>query len=319
MNFLWPWGLTLLAALPLLIWWYRRSLQAPARAATLHPDLALIARANRNGRRWPRHVPAAIYLAACTVALFAVARPSLPVPEAHPQAAIVLALDSSWSMRATDIEPSRLDAAKEAVYSFLDGVPRNTRVGLVTFGYFATTVSPPTEDHELLRQAVEHLSLQRGTAIGDALLESVESLPSLEERQAVVDDPQSLATVILLSDGQNRGGIEPLAALQMITPQEVTVHTVGVGTAMNEHDWAQGNLRPAYRFDEATLRRIAGETGGRYVFVDSASDLQDVYRDLGKGLVWRMALEEATGIFSLAAALLLLTGIVVAEARRRIY
>lgn len=320
MSFLWPWGLALLALMPLLGWWYARSLRPPARAATLHPDLALIARASSGGRRWTRHLPAAIYLGACAFALFALARPSLPVPEAHPQAAIVLALDSSWSMRATDIQPSRLEAAKQAVYSFLDDVPRNTRVGLVTFGYFANTITPPTQDHDLLREAVEELTLQRGTAIGEALLASVEALPGLDEREAASDDPKSLATVILLSDGQNRGGINPFTALEMIVPEEVTVHTVGVGTNRGGGDnWGPGGFRRGYRFDETTLKRIADDTGGRYVFVDSAEDLNDVYRELGSSLVWRMAPEEATGIFSLGAAVLLLTGIVVAESRRRVY
>ena len=319
MSFLWPAGLALLALVPLLAWWYLRGLRPPAMAVTLHPDLALIARASEGGRRWRRHLPAAIYLAACALTLFALARPSVPVPEAHPQAAIVLALDSSWSMRATDIEPSRLEAAKQAVYSFLDGVPRNTRVGLVTFGYFASTVSPPTQDHELLRQAVEELTLQRGTAIGEALLASVAALPSLDERQAASDDPKSLATVILLSDGQNRGGIPPFTALEMIVPEQVTVHTVGVGTERGGDNWGPGTFGRGYRFDETTLRRIAADTGGRYVFVDSASALNEVYRDLGSSLVWRMAPEEATGLFSLAAALLLLTGIVTAEWRRRVY
>ena len=319
MSFLWPVGLALLGLLPLAVWWYLRALRPASRAVVLHPDLALIARASARNRRWRRHLPAAIYLSAFGIALFALARPSLPVPEAHPQAAIVLALDSSWSMRATDIEPSRLEAAKEAVYHFLEGVPENTRVGLVTFGYYANTVSPPTSEHELLRQAVEELTLQRGTAIGEALLESVEILPSLDERQAAADDPKSLATVILLSDGQNRGGIHPFEALAMVIPQQVTVHTVGVGTAQGGGDWGPGGMRRGYRFDETTLRRIAEDTGGEYVFVDSAADLSNVYRELGKGLVWRMAPEEATGVFSLAAAILLLGGIVVAESRRKVY
>ncbi|HEX7005031.1 MAG TPA: VWA domain-containing protein [Trueperaceae bacterium] len=320
MSFLWPWGLALLALAPLLIWLYFRSLRSAARAVTMHPDLALIARASETGRRWRRHVPAFIYLGTCTLALFALARPSLPAPEAHPQAAIILALDSSWSMRATDIEPSRLEAAKEAVYSFLDDVPDNIRVGLVTFGYFANTVAPPTRDHDLLREAIEELTLQRGTAIGEALLASVAALPSLEERRAAADDPKDLATVILLSDGQNRGGIDPVTALEMIVPEQVTVHTVGVGTDRGGGgDWGPGGYSRGYRFDESTLRRIAADTGGRYVFVDNASDLNDVYRELGNSLVWRMAPEEATGIFSLAAALLLLLGIVVAESQRRVY
>jgi Ca-activated chloride channel family protein len=316
MSFLWPWALLLLALVPLLTWLYRRALRPPAEAVTVHPDLELIARAGASGKRWPRHVPAAFYLAACALALLAVARPTLPVPEAHPQAAIILALDSSWSMRATDIEPSRFEAAKEAVRSFLAGVPRNTRVGLVTFGHFAYLVVPPTDDHELLLQAVEPLTLLRGTAIGEALLASVEALPDIAERQSV-DAPSSLATIILLSDGQNRDGIDPIDALAEVNLNEVTVHTVGVGTTEGGFD--RGGFGRAFRFDETTLRRIAEETGGRYAFVDSAGDLSDVYTELGRSLVWRMAPEEATAVAALAAAVLLLLAIFVAEYRRRVF
>lgn len=312
-SFLWPWALALLVAVPLLVWLYRKGLRPPAQAVALHPDLALLARAASRSR-W-RHGPAALYLTACGLALLAVARPALPVPEAHPSAAIILALDSSWSMRADDIQPTRLDAAKAAVHAFLDDVPRNTRVGLVTFGYSANVVSPPTTDHERLRRAVELMTLQRGTAIGDALLASMSALPTLAEREAV-GEPESLATIILLSDGQNRGGIDPLEALAEVRRNRITVHTVGVGTTAGSTSPGFGR---AFRFDEATLRRIASETDGRYVFVDSASDLHDVYRDLGRALAWRMVPEEATALASLGAAVLLLAGLAWGERRRRVY
>jgi Ca-activated chloride channel family protein len=316
MSFIWPWALLLLVLVPVLVWLYRRALRPPAKAVAIHPDLELIATAGASGRRWPRHVPAGLYLGACAFALLAVARPTLPVPEAHPQAAIVLALDSSWSMRANDIEPSRFEAAKEAVRSFLAGVPRNTRVGLVTFGHFANVVSPPTDDHELLLQAVDLLALQRGTAIGEALLASVDALPDLTERQAV-GDPRELATVILLSDGQNRSGIHPLLALDDVRSQQVTVHTIGVGTADSSD--GTGRIGRVFRFDETTLKRIAQETGGRYVFVESADDLREVYSGLGRSLTWRMAPEEATALASLMAAVLLLMAIGLSEFRRRVF
>jgi Ca-activated chloride channel homolog len=153
--FLWPWLLALLLLAPLLVWLYRRGLKPPAESALVHPDLALIAQASLSGRRWLRHLPALLYLAAILVAVVALARPTIAVPEAHPQAGIVLALDISLSMRAADVEPSRIDAAKSALKVFVHDLPKGARAGLVTFAGYATLVVPLTDDHERIVQAVD--------------------------------------------------------------------------------------------------------------------------------------------------------------------
>ena len=317
MEFLWPWVLALLLLTPLLVWGYRRNLRPPAKTAVFYPGLELLASAGAKSTR--RHGPAVLYFGACLLALLALARPTFPVPEANPQAAVVLALDVSRSMQARDIEPSRFEAARAAVRAFVEALPAGTNVGLVTFAGYATQVTPPTDDYGRLLEAVDLLRMDFGTVIGDALLASVRALPSLERRQALSDDPQSLATIVLLTDGRSFGGIDPMVALDEVKRAQVTVHTVGVGS-LTEGPIPGIPLQYQFaaRFDEATLRTIAEETAGQYVFVDSARDLRDVYRNLSRSLVWRFRREEATALGALAAGLVLSVSLGFGELRRRV-
>lgn len=317
--FLWPWALAVLALVPLLVWLYRRNMRPPAKTAALHPDLVLLSSAAKRGSRAARHWPALFYLVACMFAFVALARPTFAVPEANPQAGIMLALDVSRSMQGMDVEPSRFEAARAAVKTFVQGLPNGTQVGLVTFAGYATQVVPPTDDHERLLEAVDLLRMDFGTVIGDAMIASMRALPDLETRQGMSDDPSSLATIILLTDGRNFGGVEPLVALNRVKEQQITVHTIGVGSA-TEGDIP--GIPPQYqfaaRFDESILRTIAEETNGEYVFVDSAGELKSVYRALSRSLVWRFQREEATAVGALAAALLLCLSVTLGELRRRV-
>lgn len=317
--FLWPWLLALLLLLPLPVLIYRRARRRrrASGAALLHPEVALASRAAARGRRWPRHLAAALYLLALTAALIAVARPTMAIPEANPSAGIVLAIDVSRSMEARDIHPNRFEAARDAVRAFVESVPPGTRIGLVTFAGYATRVVPLTDDHQRLLATVDLLRMDFGTAIGDALLTSVSTLPPVEEREKL-GVPEQLGTVILLSDGRSFGGIPPLVALSFAKEQRVTVHTIGVGSITDgpipgipEAYWSQA------RFDERTMRTLADETGGRYVFVDSAGDLRNVYRSLSRSLVWRVRRDEATGLAALAAALLLTLSLGAGTLRRQ--
>ena len=317
--FIRPWALLLLLTLPLLVWLARRAVKPPSRTVALHPDLALLTAASARGKRWGRHAPALVYAGALALALVALARPTLNVPEANPQAGIVLALDVSLSMQAADITPSRFGAARAALQTFLSELPEGARVGLVVFAGYATTVVPLTDNHERILDAVRFLSLGRGTVIGEALLEGLAALPSLEDRQSSGDDPSTLATIILLSDGRNRGGIDPLEAVTELETQQVTVHTIGVGTLTDGPvPGLPERFGSAARFDETTLRAIATQTGGRYTFVDSAGELRDVYSELSRSLIWRFRRDEATAVAALGAAALLLLSMGWSAWRRRV-
>jgi Ca-activated chloride channel homolog len=311
--FVWPLLLLAMALLPLAVWRYRAGQRRAARAAVLHTDLPNLRAAATHGRRWARHLPALLYAIALGVGLLALARPTAPVLEAHPHAGIMLALDVSLSMAATDVAPSRIRAAEEALVAFVHGLPAGVRVGLVTFAGYATTVVPLTDDHARVVGAVGARSLGRGTVIGDALLEALRSFPDLEERRALGGEPASYAMIVLLSDGANRGGVSPALAIRELEAAQVRVHTVGVGSAAVA---AQQPFGSAMRFDESTLRMVADRTGGRYAFVDSSEALHDVYRELGRSLAWRVRRDEATGYASLLAGVVLAVSLGMAWFRR---
>lgn len=319
-NFMWPVMLVALLLLPLLPWAYRRWLKPPAKAVVLHPDVALLAKAGASGRRWTRQLPAWMYLSALSLAVLALARPTMMVPEVDPKTGIILALDVSLSMQAGDVRPSRIVAARQALTAFVEDLPAGVRVGLVTFAGHATLLVPLTDDHERVLRAVDVLYLGRGTVIGSALVESARALPSLEERLGYGGDPRSYANIVLLSDGANRGGIPPVVALEEVKAQEVTVHTIGVGDSSSNADmydpWGFGG--GSMRFDETTLRLIAEETGGRFTMATSSEELSEIYRGLSRSLAWRMTRDEATAVVTLAAALLLFGSLLLAQWRRMV-
>jgi len=321
-GFLSPWMLLLLLGVPVLVWLYRRAMKPPARSVALHPDVALLARAAGRRRRWTAHIAAALYLGACGLALAAMARPTIPVPQVDERAGIMLAIDVSRSMASNDITPSRFDAARHALKTFVRALPANTRVGVVAFGSYAATVVPLTSDHQRVLQAVDLLSLGRSTAIGDGIMKAIQDLPSLAQREKGGGDPSKLATIVLLSDGRNRTGIDPLSAAAEAKKQHIVIDTVGVGT--NQASGFNGGFNQysqygaAGQFDERTMRSIAQETGGTYVFVNSAGKLDNVYRRLSRSLAWSWHKEEASGLVALAAAMLLILSMLVGQARRRV-
>jgi Ca-activated chloride channel homolog len=309
--FLWPWVLAFLLCVPALIWFYCHSLESGAKSVVLYPEVTAVISAGLLKRQWRNHIAALVYLIALVLALVTLARPTLLFPKVDPQAGIMLAIDISRSMRTTDISPNRFEAARAAIRSFVKALPAGARVGLVTFGGYASLAVPLTDDHEHLLREVDVLSMIRGTAIGDGLLESLSALPDLETRETTGEDPQQLATIILLSDGRNRNGTDPLTALEEVKAQQVRVHTVGVGSD------AANNLDGMSGFDEATLRQIADETGGQHIFVDSAEKLQDVYRNLSNTIVWGWERDEVSAVGALLAGGLLVISIVVSGLRRQ--
>jgi Ca-activated chloride channel homolog len=319
MNFFWPWLLGLLILLPLAVFFYRKRIEAPAKAAVLHPNLAILFRAKQSVRHSPMYVPAILYTLALAAGIFALARPALSIPQADPRAGIVLTLDVSRSMMATDIRPNRFNAAREALITFVEGLPEGTRVGLVTFARYATTIVPLTDDHESVIRAVNYLQMDFGTAIGSGIEESLRVLPTLEERAESGDDPQRLATMILLSDGRSVIGADPLEVTEEAVKQKVTVHTIGVGSIT---DGPVPGLPPRYqyaaRFDEETLRAIADRTGGEYHFVDSAAELKRTYEEISRSLVFSTRFDEVSAGAALVSAIFLMSSLALSQWRRQV-
>ncbi len=285
----------------------------------VHSDAALLAVASQRTPSWTRHLGAALFGIGIAAGIFGLARPHATVPVPDDRTRIVLALDVSRSMMAQDVLPTRFDAAKAALKTFVRSLPAASNVGLVTFARYATLNQPPSNDHQRLLEIVDTLDLDIGTVIGDGLKLSLEALPSND--LATTGNRTSLdpEVVILLSDGRNYGGSDPLEMALEAKRRKVKVYTVGVGTVT---DGPIPGLPPGMsafaRFDEQTLRGIAQRAEGQYFFVDDASKLEGVYRDLAKSIGFRAARTEISGFLALAAALFLVAGVTANLTFRRV-
>jgi Ca-activated chloride channel family protein len=306
-----PVALVGLALVPALLVLYlllerRRSRRAAAFASpSLQPNLVT----ERPGLR--RHVPVALTLAALTLLLVAVARPHMVRTVTRDEATIVLAIDTSRSMSATDVAPSRLDAARNAITGLLDTLPDTYRVGIVSFATSAEPVLPPTRDREAARVALRELQLGSGTAIGDAILRSLQ-LAGAGSSPATPPGERPPATVLLLSDGaQTTDGIPPLTAAARARELGIPVSTVALGTrdAVVEVPLAGGvKERVTVPPDPKTLRSVAGATGGTFSEALDAERLRAVYADLGTRLARERRSVEVTSAFAAGGALVLLLG-----------
>ena len=334
MQFLWSDLLWLLLIIPLLIAAYLYALRRRKKMALRYASLMLVRDAIGPGQRLRRHLPALLLLLALGCALVGVARPTavFTLPSEHQT--IVLAIDVSRSMRATDIKPSRLGAAQNAVIAFLKELPSNIRVGIVTFAGTAAVVQTPTDNREDLIAAVNRFQLQRRTATGSGLLmalslllpdagidleaqvfdsafsrrsaaaplDAARSSQPKEEFRPVPPGSYTAGAIVLLSDGRRTTGPDPLMAAKMAAERGVRVHTVGFGT--KEGGPVDFEDVVIYmRFDEEALKAIAAITEGEYFHAASAADLHKVYQNLTAKLSLERRETELTALFGAAAAL----------------
>ena len=322
MTFEWPEALLLLLALPLLIAAYLYLLKRKKRQAIRYSSLALVKAAMGAGPAWRRHVPPALVLAALAAMIVAVARPSAPVTLPSNNETVILAMDVSGSMRATDVEPSRLAAAQAAAKQFIDEVPASVKVGIVAFAGTATVAQAPTRNKEDLVAAIDRFQLQRATAIGSAIIVSMATLfpdggydvaSFTYERQAqrmpkgsfklMPPGSYASAVIVLLTDGQRTAGPDSLEAAKLAADRGVRIYTVGVGTAQGSIVGIEGwSMR--VRLDEETLKKIADVTRGEYFHAGSAPDLKKVYRSLNSRFVMETKKTEIGAFFTAAAAVL---------------
>jgi Ca-activated chloride channel homolog len=287
MSFRWPELLWAVLLVPLvLVVWLRGDRRRTQRAAVFgNPALLPNVVTARPG--WRRVLPLILYLLAATVLLVALARPEATAQVPRDQATIMLVMDSSSSMTATDIPPSRLEAARDAADAFLDEIPDRFRVGLVTFAGAPSVESLPTTDKEVIRTALRNAPVRKGTAVGDAL---VRALQASRPRSAVNEERPPTA-ILLLTDGASVSGIPPLAAAQQARQEEVPVFTVALAS------------QPPLE-----LQQIAEVSGGQAFVAPTAEQLNAVYRDLGSRLTYVEEKRELTSWFMGGAAVLLLLG-----------
>jgi len=325
--------LWLLVAVPACVAVYILLLRRKKKAALRYASLSMVKEAMGAGQRFRRHVPPLVLLLALATLIAAVARPAAIVTLPTQQQTIILAMDVSGSMRARDVEPNRLVAAQEAAKAFVADLPRQVRVGVVSFAGTAAVVQPPTQKREDVVAAIDRFQLQRGTAIGSGIILSLATIfpdagidvsESIYERNApralpldpartpekkeftpVPPGSYASAAIILLTDGQRTTGPDSLEAAKMAADRGVRIFTVGVGTPNGEVIGFEGWSFRA-RLDEATLKAIADTTRGEYFYAGTAMDLKKVYQSLNARLVLEKTHTEITALFSAAAAGLVL-------------
>jgi Ca-activated chloride channel homolog len=291
MNFLAPGRLWLLVVVAALAAAYvvvqRRRRHYAARFTNL--DLLASVAPKRPG--WRRHVAAAAMLAALVVLVAAWARPTRPEQVPRERATVMLAVDTSVSMRATDVEPSRLEAAKAAGSAFVDNLPSRFRLGLVAFDGDARQVVAPTQDHARVRDSLERLRLNERTAIGEAIYSSLDSLHDIPSRSS----RRPLAHIVLMSDGSTNTGRSNESAAQAAVRARIPVTTIAFGTDDGTITTA-GEEYPV-PVDRDALREIADTTHGRFYEAQSAEQLRSVYSDIGSSVGFRTEQRDATAWF----------------------
>ncbi len=343
MRFMWPDMLWLLLAAPALVAAYLYALRRKKRAVVRYASLMLIRDALGPGQKWRRHLPPSLFLLAMVTAILAIARPSASVILPSEYMTLIMAMDVSRSMQAADVEPNRISAAQAAAKSFIEVLPRNVRLGIVSFAATASLVQTPTDSREDLIAAIDRFQLQRGTATGSGLMLALAQLfpeagidleavyydnaysrydalaggggaaPIDRARKPartgkknftpVVPGSYTSGAIILLSDGRRTTGPDPLEAAKMAAERGVRVFTVGFGTH-------EGGTIPGYegmafyvRLDEETLKAVANITGAEYFHAGTAADLRKVYQSLNTKFAMERQETEVSALFSALAVL----------------
>jgi Ca-activated chloride channel homolog len=300
MTFAAPWLLLGLLLVPLLALAYGAGERRRRRAAAALAAPPTRASVVPHGPGWRRHAPIALAAVAMAGLVVALARPQVSVAVPAEQASIVLAMDHSGSMQATDVAPSRLVAAREAGEAFLARVPAKVRVGGIVFDHRTEVVQDPTTDREALRAGLRDAMVPSGgTATGDALAAALAMLDA--QRGAGAKRPPG--AIVLLSDGESTSGEDPVAVAEEAARRGIPVYTVALGTP-------QGTLPDGKPVppDTASLRAIAERSGGAAFTARDAEGLSAVYERLGSQVAMRDEPREITGAFAGGAMLLLLAG-----------
>ena len=336
MRFLWPEMLWLLLAAPALVGAYVFLLGRKKRAIR-YASLSLVRAAMGPGQRLRRHIPPLVFLLAMITAIVAIARPSAVITLPSQQQTIILAIDVSRSMRATDVEPNRIVAAQGAAKAFIEEQPPDVRIGIVSFAGTAAVAQSPTQNKEELIAAIDRFALQSHTAIGSGIILSLATIfpdegidleaiafgggisrdggrsaapdrKAKTEKKPFVPVPPgsfSSAAIILLTDGRRTMGPDPLEAARMAADRGVRVFAVGFGAAAGGAVPVDG-MSIYMQFDEETLKAIAQISKGEYFHASSAAELKKVYSALTARFVLEKKETELTALATAAAALLAL-------------
>jgi Ca-activated chloride channel homolog len=342
MSLLWPGFLYLLLLIPLLVAVYILLLRRRRRFAVRYSSLSLMREAAKQQSRLRRHLPFALFLLALSSLVMALTRPTATVLIPSNKATVILAIDVSRSMCSTDIPPNRLEAAKDAALMFVRNQKSGRQVGIVAFAGFAELIQPPTTDVGLLENAINNLTTARRTAIGSAILRSLDAIAEIDNRVAPSElgssseQPTPAAPtddfvphiIVLLTDGASNAGPLPITAAQQAVDRHVRVYTIGFGTTNNSSPMNCGDPFPEDPFgggggfgpqfggggfrreiDEDTLTQIAELTGGKYYLAESADALQQTLQNLPTYVIATRQTTEISVFFTAFAVLLAILAI----------
>jgi Ca-activated chloride channel family protein len=340
MNFLAPEALLGLLLIPIAIGFYLWAQRRRTRYAVRFTNLALLSNLVPKRPSWRRHLPPILYLGAIAALLIGLARPTMVVGVPREDATVILAMDVSGSMRATDVSPTRLDAARASALSFIEQLPAGVRVGLVAFASEPVTLVSPTTDRTEVEDAIDGLTARDGTAMGDALMQVLDIAQKIQAGDAETPDatvapnasaapdasaaPETsaapgaspapgatakpLVATILLSDGANSvGQTQPLDAAQRAAALGVPIYTIALGTpdgTVDVQDEFGQTVNLQVPPDTATLEQIAQITGGTAFEAPTAEQLASVYSNLQSRIGYTQQRQEVT--FALVGAGLVL-------------
>jgi Ca-activated chloride channel family protein len=314
LQFLSPSRLWLLALIPALVglylWLVQRRYRRNKQLGRTMFDLVI-----PRDRTWLRHVAVGLSILSLLTLTLAFAKPKDQVLVPRERATIVVTIDISLSMQATDVEPNRLDAAKSAAEQFVMSLPAKFNVSLVSFAGSATTLVPPTQDRGAVTSAIQNLRPQASTAIGEGIYTSLAALAQVPPDP---DDPKAVAParIVLLSDGKTQVGRASDSAAQQAKTQGVPIYTIAYGTADGYIEI--GGRREPVPVDRAELARVSRISGGEAYTATSAGELKDVYRDIGSSVGKEKVDKEVTSRyagFGLAFAILAALGMISLGAR----
>ena len=345
MSFLWPGFLYLLLLIPLAIGVYLWVLRRRRRFAVRYSSLSLVREAAAKQSWLRKHLPFLLFLMALASLVFALTRPAATVVIPSNEATVILAMDVSLSMCSTDIAPNRLEVSKDAALSFVRDNSSGRQVGIVAFAGFAELIQAPTTDLGRLENAIQILVPARRTAIGSAILRSIDAIAEVDDRVAPSELRQSTSTapaipegeylphiVVLLTDGASNAGPLPMTAAEQAVERGIRVYTIGFGTTNNSSPmncgdgdlfgfgggfgspFGGGGGGGGFRreIDEDTLKQIADLTGGEYYAATSATELLEVFRNLPTYVIATRETTEISVFFTAFAVLMTVIALLLA-------
>jgi Ca-activated chloride channel family protein len=335
MTFLWPDALWLLLALPALAGIYI-VLVRRKRAALHYSSLSLVRQAMAPAQNIRHHIPPLLFMVAISAFIVAIARPAAVIDMPSSLRTVILAIDVSLSMAATDVAPSRLAAAQAAAKAFIEQQPRDVQVGIIAFAGEADLVQAPTVNREAALAAIDNLQLGYGTAIGTGIIAALVTIfpdagiggkydifgmgrsplaaqpmsfndaRSAERAAKLPPGSYASAAILLITDGRGTSGPWPTTAARMAAERGVRVYTIGFGTTESTSVEIDGQSMEV-GFDEASLKEIADTTHGEYFHAASAVELSSIYQNLSGRFVHKKDEMEMTALFTALAAVLWLT------------